>query len=268
MKVLILLSALLFLSNCAIPAAAPSDKSVAADKSSFITPTPENTNSVIVGNFTPLSPEESIKIDNTERRKAESQIEKLKDVPEQLKKVDFLNFKYPRNQSATIIALKDGGYQYEYKSNGCVACGGENYNLKSIYYTNLTGDDKKEAIVHMTVVSCGGSCDGGSDLFYFYSIRQNKLKLLWQYETGSLAYGCGLKSFAVKNGKITIEQFGKCVRNKNLNDSTGMNKFQIQDTTRFVFGFDERKFVQDSKGIIPVTARSIMNHTSEISIDE
>jgi len=122
--------------------------------------------------------------------------------------------------------------------------------------------------IQITAVSCGGSCDGGSDLFYFYTIRQKKLKLLWQYETGSRAYGCGLKSFAVKTGKITIEQFGKCEKNKNLNDSTGMNKFQIQDTTRFIFGFDGRKFVLENKEIIPVAARSVMNYVSDISIDK
>jgi hypothetical protein len=140
------------------------------------------------------------------------------------------------------------------------------FNLKDVYYSDLTGDGTPEAIVILWHVSCGASCDGGAGLFYVYEARRNKLKPVWQYETGSLAYGCGLKSFAARSREITVELFRRCFDEKE--ESVGTGKFQAKDTTRLTFGFDGRKFVERKKEIIPAPERSVLNYQPVISINE
>lgn len=141
------------------------------------------------------------------------------------------------------------------------------------FYIDLTDDDKKEAIVFVGKVDCGVSCDGGSDLIYVYSAAPIKPKLLWHLETGSLGYGCAVKSFDVQNKRLTFEVFGQCaLKNNSLEisdkSSAGLNKFVFTDSTRFVFEFDGRSFKAQSREVIPVGARSVMNYTSEIKINE
>jgi len=119
--------------------------------------------------------------------------------------VDFRNFTYPSSLSKSGVTLKDGNREYEDPVSG-----GDRYHLQDVDYADLTGDGKKEAFVNVVRVICGGSCDGGSHLFYIYSVKQNKPSLLWRIESGSVAYGCGLKSFVVNRSTITLEAFRKC----------------------------------------------------------
>ena len=117
------------------------------------------------------------------------------------------------------------------------------------------------------VVGCGGSCDGGAPVFYIYQVQPKGLKSLWQYETGSVAYGCGLKSFAVKRGKIRLEIFGWCDR-KNRTSDSGPGKFMVQNTTRITFGFNGKKIVEEKRAFIDSPMRDVKNYDSDISIEE
>ena len=63
------------------------------------------------------------------------------------------------------------------------------FELKDVFYRDLTGDGIAEAIVRMWHVQCDGLCNG-TDLFYIYSTRNGKLKNIWRYETGTYTYGC------------------------------------------------------------------------------
>lgn len=195
----------------------------------------------------------------------EAQNEKFRNVPEQFERIDFEKISYPYkfsyNERKLNFIPKDGRYQYDEQPSG-----GGWFNLSDIFYVDLTNDSEPEAIVIFWHVSCGGSCDGGAPLFYIYTLDQNKLKLLWQFEAGSLGYGCGLKSFTVRDKKITMELFGQC--SDKMEDSSSNAKFQFKDTTRLTFGFNGSKFIEEKIEIIVVPNRNVMNYRPEVSINE
>lgn len=117
------------------------------------------------------------------------------------------------------------------------------FALKDVYYRDVTGDGKPEAIVWLSHVSCGASCDGGSSIFYIYSMEAGKLKTIWRYETGTYAYGCGLKSFTLSGRNIVLELFGDCT--KDVKANSGDSQF-MKNSTFVLFEYDGRRVVQKS----------------------
>jgi hypothetical protein len=183
-------------------------------------------------------------------------------VPEEFKYVDFRNFSYryrSSNRRRINVTLRAGAYEYDFKTDRGW------FNLSDVYYTDLTGDGSPEAIVLLTHVSCGVSCDGGASLFYVYVANVNNLRRIWQYETGSLAYGCGLKLFSVKNRKVTMELFGRC--SNPAEEYPGSKKYYVEDTTLVAFRFNGRRFLQERKTFISVAERYVGNYKPEISIN-
>jgi len=176
--------------------------------------------------------------------------------------IDFKTFSYPYKFSfgkRVKVALKNGKYEYDFKiERGW-------FDLSHVYSSDLTNDRRQEAIVMLWHVACGVSCDGGSALFYVYSFENHKLKSLWQYETGSLAYGCGLKSFAVKGTTITVELFGRCSRN---NQTSVTGKAQVKDVTRLTFKLSGARFVARKREFFSSPERSVLNYEPQISINE
>jgi hypothetical protein len=208
------------------------------------------------------TPNDVSKVDQAKQNESASQNERFKIAPEEFKHIAFKNYSYPYKFSyrrKLNIALNNGEHEYDFKDDRGW------FNLSDVYYLDLTNDGHPEGIVLLWHVSCGVSCDGGAGLLYIYTAHQNKLKSLWQYETGSLADGCGLKSFTVKHRNITVELFGRCFDRRE--ESVG-GKFQVKDTTSLSFGFNGRKFVEEKKEYISVPLRSVMNHKPEISISE
>lgn len=262
MKVLLLFSALILFANCA---------KQAVDAAKAPAPTPAvNSNQITVGNLTPIPAEESGAIDKAKQNEAEIQSEKLKNVPDKLKNTDFKNFTYQTNGYGTI-RLKDGDFQTEEGKNP--SQGNLTVELNDVYYSDLTGDGVKEAVVKLFAVGCGGSCDGGAELFFVYTIRQQNLSLLWQLESGSKADKCSLKSFTIKEKHISFETFGKCdikdkrlVRNGELDMS--LNKFSSKGASHYVFGFNGRQIVQKEKTFQDTPERSALNYQTEINIIE
>lgn len=253
MKILFIVLALWALSACR--SSASNNENVSAKPNPVV-------NNFDAGNSI-SGPNHLPKVEQAKQSELEAQNQKFKVVPEDFKQIDLKNYSYPYRFSYGMkinIALKDGEYEYD------IANDRGWFNLEDVYYVDLTDDGKPEAIVILWHVSCGASCDGGAGLFYVYTAHQNKLNSLWQYETGSLAYGCGLKSFAVKNRKFTMELFGRCFDNKE--ESLGTGKFQVKDITRLTFGFSGGKFVEEGKLIIPAPERSVKNYQQEISINE
>ena len=115
--------------------------------------------------------------------------------------IDFKNRSYPYRFSwgkRINVHLKNGKYEYDFPDERGW------FDVSHIYVTDVTNDGRRDAIVMLWHVACGVSCDGGSALFYIYSFDNHRLKPLWQYETGDLAYGCGLKSFAANRGTLTL----------------------------------------------------------------
>lgn len=131
-------------------------------------------------------------------------LDQFRFVPENFSKVDFKNFSYGVYSISVgkpvTLTLNDGKM---WDDSGW-------FNLEDVYYQDVTGDGSPEAIVRLLHLRCSGSCDGGADLFYIYSRRNGRLKNIWQYETGSYAYGCGLKSFSLRGKQVVLELTNGC----------------------------------------------------------
>jgi len=184
-------------------------------------------------------------------------------VADEFHRIDFRNRSYPYRFSwgkRINVPLKNGRYEYDYRiERGW-------FDLSHVYITDLTNDRRPEAIVMIWHVACGVSCDGGSALFYIYSSDNQRLKPLWQYETGDLAYGCGLKSFAVTRGTLTLELFGRCSQRNRTASSTG--KFQIKDLTKLTFRAKGSRFVVRKRHFLSVPEGSVLNYEPQITVSQ
>jgi len=202
---------------------------------------------------------------STNRSEVSEESGKETDVPLEFREVDFKNFTYPPSLRKSNITLKDGSYVYEDPDSG-----GDTFDFKDVDYLDINDDGKKEAIVRVVRVVCGGSCDGGSNLFYIYSVQQNKPRLLWRIETGSLAYGCGLKSFVVNKSTITLETFRKChlksVFLASESNPKEIGKFQATGVTRFIFGFNGKTIALKKREFFPSVENDAKNYFPEIII--
>lgn len=190
--------------------------------------------------------------------------DKFRVVPENFAEVDFENWKYGRYKfggSDLDLTLARGEYELAWKDGG-----GETFSLDDVLYTDVTGDGKPEAIVNLSHLQCGGSCDGGSDLFYIYQSYKTGLKTIWQYETGSTAYGCGLKSVILTKKLIVVEMFGQCWEPASSFTTSG--KFMVRDVTRSVFHFNGKRFVKRSTEVIAAPVKNLRSYTPELHILE
>jgi hypothetical protein len=119
------------------------------------------------------------------------------------------------------------------------------FALNDVYYRDVTGDEIEEAIVWLSRVQCrGGSCNDGTYLFYIYTMRNGMLKPLWQYETGSYAQGCGLRSFTVSSKYLALALFGDCAQ-RAVGDP-GEANFIAGGFTSILLEFDGRRFAEQS----------------------
>jgi len=184
-------------------------------------------------------------------------------IPENFRHVDFGNHSYglyssrnAANAKVIGLTLRDGELQLP-KNSGW-------FELKDVYYRDFTRDGKPEAIVRLSHVECGGSCDGGSDLFYIYTQRNGQLETLWQYETGSYAYGCGLRSFTVSGRQLVLELFGRCPEQRTEDPST--SKFLTKNLTFLLFEFDGRGFERKMTEYFDSSTVNVKNYEPSIHI--
>jgi len=158
--------------------------------------------------------------------------------PENFKQVDFKNYSYGSytysDMKTLKLTLKDGELEVPDELSS--------FTLKDVYYKDVTGDGKAEAIVMLSHVQCGASCDGGSNLLFIYTVRGGKLKNLWKYETGSYAYGCALKSLTAAGREIVLELFGRCPTPAVEYPSS--TKFLVADLTFKLWEFKDGHFSQ------------------------
>ena len=181
--------------------------------------------------------------------------------------IDFKNLRYPGGQGRRRIRLRNGKDEHAYHKG----LGGEIFEFEDVHYVDLNGDGKKDAIVQLFQLICGGSCDGGSHLFYVYSIRQGRLSLLSRLETGSLAYECGLKSFVLEKQKLTLELFRRC-RTKGSSfqpasqGDEGEGKFTARFFTRFILQFDGQSFVLKKRSVLPNPQEDVKNYSPRVTI--
>lgn len=191
-----------------------------------------------------------------------------KKVPPEFQAVDFENFSYPLSWKHQTVRLKDGHLEF-FKDkifyNGW-------FDLDGVDYVDLNGDGKKEAIVQLSWVSCGASCDGGSSVFYFYSQVRGKPILLSRLETGSIGYDCGLKSFVLKNGNLSLETFRSCRFNgfqfkPSYDPGEEGGKYLSNRYTRFTLQFNGIRFVLKNRRVFRFTeVQDIGNYEPKIEI--
>lgn len=253
MRFLFCVFALLISSNCASQTSAIK---IGKDTSSP-KPTIDNANNVNANNWKPIE-NEADKIDVNQRKELEVQNEKFRQVPGEFKKIDFKNFKYPSARLNNGEFTEDDEY-----------VGGTTFSFDDVFYVNLTDDEKPEAIVMLSAVRCGGSCDGGSSIIYFFQSNKGKAKLIDFIELGSRSGGCSLKSFSARDKKIFIEQFGKCAKDAKYEKNRSYTcKFCVKDLTRSVYSIKSTELVRESVEVIETPETNVMNYFAEISINE
>ena len=181
-------------------------------------------------------------------------------VPGDFKNIDFNNYRYGvyafPNGPETDLTLFWG----ELKLPDDLG----SFELKDVYYKDVTGDRQPEAIVRLSHVKCAGTCDGGSNLLYIYSKRDGKLTRIWAYETGSYANGCGLKSVMLGNKQLVLELFGRCP--KPAMENPGSQKFVVEDLTIILFEFDGDRFLTKTMEYVPEPARSVKNYEPDFQL--
>jgi hypothetical protein len=192
--------------------------------------------------------------------------EKFRGVPGRWASIDFKHYSYGPYRFSygrkINLTLKNGEYEYDFpESRGW-------FWLHDVYYVDVTGDQIPEAVVNLAHVECGGgSCDGSADLFFIYSKNaEGKVKELFQYETGSYGYGCGLKSLTLEGKEVRLELFGRCPRPGM--DNPGTQKFMVKDLTKLVFQYTDKGFISSAPAFVSTDVVDVRNYRAEVHINK
>ena len=179
------------------------------------------------------------------------------EIPPEFRDIDFKNFTYPITYNMAYAAglrshsvqLKDGKHEYP------AQVGGTTYDLNQVTYTDLIGDGRKQAVVRLSQVVCGVSCDGGTDIFYFYATNRGRPLLLSRMEIGSYADECGLKSFILSKRDLDVETYRACkflgakfVPSYSDSEERG-GKLSTNRYTKFRLYFDGVRFIQRERRV-------------------
>jgi hypothetical protein len=182
--------------------------------------------------------------------------------PEQFEQIDFRNFSFGPYSSpdGKKIDLR------LFHSVLRLPKGSGWFSLKDVYYRDITGDGLEEAIVWLTHVQCyEGSCSGRTDLFYIYTMRNGMLRPIWEYETGSYAEGCGLRSVTFWEKQINLMLFGDCP--KPVMDQSGPANFRAGGFTHILLEFDGRSFTQKSSEFYTTPVTDLHSYEPAININ-
>ena len=218
------------------------------------------------GQTAALSPQSSVTPQGSNQAEAVKAPEPASEVPPAFAKVDFRNHTYQTLERRSVT-LRNGKAVFPYEHMG-----GESYDFRKVYFVDLMGKEIPEAIVELTRVECGGSCDGGSQLFYIYSIEQDRLRLMQRIEFGSIAYDCGLMSFLLNKRSLTVETANSC-RFKNdafqlfQDPDGGDNKFRATTYSHFDFELEHNRFVLKKRKVLPNPQPDTRNYPARIEIN-
>jgi hypothetical protein len=205
---------------------------------------------------TPLPPHKSFEYELPPPPPADS-LQRFRVVPENFRQFDFKNHWYGLYSFPNGIEIDLTLYESELilpNRSGW-------FSLRDVYYKDVTGDGRAEAIVRLSHVKCGGACSS-AELFYIYSVQNGLLKTLWQYETGSYGYRCGLKSFTVTNRQLVVELFGWCPKPSTEYPLT--SKFMVKDLTFSLFEFDGQRFSLQSIEYFPTSPTNVKSYEPAI----
>lgn len=184
--------------------------------------------------------------------------------PRNFERIDFKNRSYGNytlSDGANVdLALINGQFREYARSNHW-------FDFSDVFYADLTGDGSAEAIVLLSHLECGHSCDGGKNLIYIYSLNNlNGFSEILRYETGSGQDGCSMKSLTVKNRRLSFELFGKCPQPKEtVNDPT---RRETYDVTRVDFRFNGERLLEAKKTHLSVRDCNEVSWGVEIRIGD
>lgn len=86
---------------------------------------------------------------------------------------------------------------------------------------------------------------------------------------GSKSDGCALKSLAIKDKKITVEQFGRCSKESNDKKRNVYScKFCVKDLARSTYFINNTKLIEESRSTAEEPERDIVNYSAEVNINE
>lgn len=176
--------------------------------------------------------------------------------------VDFKNFAYADFglNLQKFFTLKNGFYS----STNPKTKEFRSFQFRKVYYFDITGDRKTEAIVHLLADSCD-SCDEKS-VFYAFSAVDKKPLEVFRILTGS-GDKCGLKSVSFNFTEITLEVFGDCELKNGVFTKT-QNPPKSDVLTKFLFEFGEREFAFKSKVTSDFPLKDAANVRPQIKIGQ
>ena len=112
---------------------------------------------------------------------------------------DFRNFSYgPPFAERKPIILTNGILASASQKKGDIG-----YELNGVYFGDVTGDDRKDAVVVLDAVTGGSSMPR---VLYVFSDNSTKPQMLWTFNSGDRADG-GLKTVYSQNGTLVIETY-------------------------------------------------------------
>ena len=189
-------------------------------------------------------------------------LEQFRVQPQQFDRISFGNFSYLPYTSADgkkiDLTLLHGELRLPNSSGW--------FDLKDVYYRDLTGDGLEEAIVWLTHLQCNEiSCHGPTNLFYIYTVRNGMLKPIWQYETGSYSEGCGLRSVTLWEKQINLMLFGECP--KAATDHPAPANYTSTGFTFILLEFDGQRFTQKSTEFFITPPTDLRSYKPVININ-
>ena len=114
---------------------------------------------------------------------------------------DFKNFTYPgfcAEGYEKPFKLKDGVFEDKEHNNKLL--------FAYTKYVDVTGDNIEEAFVVLSIVTGGSSSPSCVYIFTTEDRKSEKVKLIWDFQTGDRAYG-GLADIYGEDGNLVVERF-------------------------------------------------------------
>lgn len=167
---------------------------------------------------------------------------------DQINSVDFKNFAFPvcpdavRKIAPGMKSIKLNGSKLEiekgqYKSNEDLT-----FILSNVSYSDLTGDEKKEAVVTIGIKFF----QGAENCTFIYSLEKDSPKLLWTHEFGSAANG-GIRKLAFEKGGLLVEEY----KTEHLQATCCPTSF-----TRSIYIWDGKQFILKESEVLPTDIKN------------
>lgn len=172
--------------------------------------------------------------------------------------VDFKNFSFPdfNSKDQRNFTLKNGIFKNLKAKSGETTI----YRFRKVFYFDVTGDKKTEAIVHIFASACEDCAP--QSIFYLYSNEKNQPQEIWKIAFGTQEK-CGLKDVLFDKAQVVLEVFGDCELN-GWKIAQNLTSKKNAVSTRFTFDYQNKEFFQISKEFFPFSENEIQTYRSQL----